>query len=96
METHTVAAAVYSVIGLVAVGLLLGGLSGDTSDTGNGVGMAVFGALLLSAAVSGLLGVLAGSSAHVGWAVVGLVMPGWSLPFFLYYGLKGWDGRNRG
>ncbi len=53
--------------------------------------MAVFGALLLSVSVSGLLGVLAGSDWHVGWALAGLMFPGYSRPFLLYAGLKGWD-----
>jgi hypothetical protein len=43
----------YSIVGLIAVALFLGGVTGDTSDTGNGIGMAVFGALPASLAVSG-------------------------------------------
>jgi len=86
---------IYSVVGLVALALLLAGITGDTSDTGNGIGMAVFGALFLSASVSGLLGALAGSRGHVWWALAGFFLPGYSLPFVLYYGLKGREERKR-
>jgi hypothetical protein len=57
--------------------------------------MAVFGALFLSAALSGLLGVLAGSEWHVAWALAGFFLPGYSLPFVLYSGSKGWNERAR-
>jgi hypothetical protein len=90
MQDRRPAVIAYSVIGLVALTLFLGGVTGDTSDSGNGIGMAVFGALFLSAAVSGLLGALAGSRYHVWWALAGFLLPGYSLPFVLYYGLKGW------
>jgi hypothetical protein len=89
------AVSAYSIIGLIALALFLGGITGDTSDTGNGVGMAVFGALFLSASVSGVLGALAGSGGHGWWALAGFFLPGYSLPFVLYYGLKGWEERKR-
>jgi hypothetical protein len=78
----------YALVGLVASGMILSG-SGDTSDTGSGVGMAIFGALLFSAALTGLLGVFAGSDSHPLWAVAGLLIPGYSLPVALYYVAKG-------
>jgi hypothetical protein len=90
MQDRRRAVAAYSLIGLAALALFLGGVTGDTSDTGNGIGMAVFGALFLSASVSGLIGVLAGSRGHVWWALTGLFVPGYSMPFVLFYGLKGW------
>jgi hypothetical protein len=89
MQDRRPAAIAYSVVGLVALALFLGGITGDTSDTGNGIGMAIFGGLLLSASVSGLLGALAGSSGHFWWALAGFFLPGYSLPFVVYYGLKG-------
>jgi hypothetical protein len=85
----------YALVGLVGLALLLGGATGDTSDSGNGIGMIVFGALLLSAGVSGLLGVLAGSAWHLGWALLGFFVPVYSLPFLLFYGLRGWEERER-
>jgi hypothetical protein len=95
MEHRGQALTAYSILGLAALAFFLGGIIGDTSDTGSGVGMAVFGGLFLSASVSGLLGVLAGSGAHVVWALAGFFLPGYSLPFVFYYGLKGWDERAR-
>lgn len=85
----------YALVALVGLALLLGGATGDTSDTGNGIGMVVVGALLLSAGVSGLLGVLAGSAWHLGWALLGFFVPVYSLPFLLFFGLRGWETRQR-
>ena len=65
MYDRGAAVAAYSIIGLTALAFLLGGTTGDTSDTGNGIGMAVFGGLFLSASGSGLLGLLAGSKGYV-------------------------------
>lgn len=95
MDHRRPAVGAYSILGLLSLALFLGGISGDTSDTGNGIGMAVFGGLLLSASVSGLLGALAGSEAHVWWALAGFFLPVYSLPFVLYHGLKGWSKRAR-
>ncbi len=96
MNDRSLPFAGYALVGLIGLALLLGGATGDTSDSGNGVGMIVFGALLLSAGVSGLLGVLAGSGWHVGWALLGLFVPVYSLPFLLFFGLRGWEERQRG
>jgi hypothetical protein len=85
----------YALVGLLALALFLGGITGDTSDTGSGIGMAVFGALLLSVSVSGLLGVLAGSEWHLAWAFAGLMFPGYSLPVLLYYCARGREERKR-
>ena len=73
---------------------ILGATAANTSDTGSGIGMIVFGLLIASVGLSGLLGVLYDPDATgLMFAVFGILMPGYSLPFLLYYAGKGMDER---
>ena len=77
-------------LGVTCLGLILL-LSGLTDSGGNSQpGLIVFGALTLSMGVSGLLGVMhdLGSSGSM-FAVIGFIIPGYSLPFLVYYAGKG-------
>jgi hypothetical protein len=72
----------------------LGATAASTADTGNGVGMIVFGLLAVSVGLSGLLGVLHDpDSTGLMFAFFGVLVPGYSLPFLLYYAGKGLSGR---
>jgi hypothetical protein len=68
----------------------LGATAASTADTGSGVGMIVFGLLVVSLGLSGLLGVLHDpDSTGLMFAFFGAVVPGYSLPFLLYYAGRG-------
>jgi hypothetical protein len=73
---------------------ILGATAANTSDTGSGIGMIVFGLLVVSVGLSGLLGVLHDPDATgLMFAFFGILAPGYSLPFLLYYAGKGIDER---
>jgi len=73
---------------------MFGATAADSSDGGSAVGMIVFGLLIASAGLSGLLGVVHDADASgLGFACLGLFAPGYSLPFLLYYACKGLDER---
>ena len=73
---------------------ILGATAANTSSTGSGIGMIVFGLLVASVGLSGLLGVLYDPDASgLMFAFFGILMPGYSLPFLLYYAGTGMDGR---
>jgi hypothetical protein len=80
----------------------LGATAASTADTGSGVGMIVFGLLVVSAGLSGLLGVLHDpDTTGLTFALFGALVPGYSLPFLLYHAGKGvseraeWRARER-
>jgi hypothetical protein len=73
---------------------ILGATAANTSDTGSGIGMIVFGLLVVSVGLSGLLGVLYDTdTTGLMFAFFGILAPGYSLPFLLYYAGKGMDER---
>lgn len=72
----------------------LGATAASTADAGSGVGMIVSGLLVVSVGLSGLLGVLHDPDATgLMFAFFGIVLPGYSLPFLLYYAGKGTNER---
>jgi hypothetical protein len=72
----------------------LGATAASTADTGSGVGMIVFGLLVVSVGLSGLLGVLYDpDTTGLMFAFFGILVPGYSLPFLLYYAGKGMNER---
>jgi len=81
-------------LGVTALGLVL--LFSGISDSGgtSQPGLIVFGALTVSMGVSGLLGV-AHDADSLGWmfALIGFIIPAYSLPFLLYYAGKGTNQR---
>ena len=81
-------------LGVTGLGLILL-FSGITDSGGNSQpGLIVFGALIVSMGVSGLLGVMHDpESSGSMFAVIGFIIPAWSLPFLLYYAGKGAKGR---
>jgi hypothetical protein len=73
---------------------ILGATAANRSSTGSGIGMIVFGLLVASVGLSGLLGVLHDPDATgLMFAFFGILAPGYSLPFLLYYAGKGMDER---
>ena len=89
--------AVSAWLGVTCLGLILL-LSGLTDSGGNSQpGLIVFGALTLSMGVSGLLGVMhdLGSSGSM-FAVIGFIIPGYSLPFLVYLRGQGSETVDRG
>jgi hypothetical protein len=81
--------AVAAWLGVTGLGLILL-FSGIADGGGNSQpGLIVFGALMVSMGVSGLLGV-AHEPDSSGWmfAVIGFIIPAYSLPFLLYYAGK--------
>ena len=57
--------------------------------TGSGVGMIVFGLLIVSCGLSALLGLAYNpSSSGLPFALLGFFLPGYSLPFLLYYACR--------
>jgi hypothetical protein len=86
--------AVTAWLALTGLGLIFL-FSGIADHGGNSQpGLIVFGALMLSMGVSGLLGI-AHDPDSSGWmfALIGLLIPGYSLPFILYYAGKGASDR---
>ena len=81
-------------LGVLTLGLVL--LFSGISDTGGNSqpGLIVFGALIVSMGVSGLLG-LAHDAESSGcmFALIGFIIPAYSLPFLLYYAVKGTNER---
>jgi hypothetical protein len=77
-------------LGATGLGLILL-FSGITDSGGNSQpGLIVFGALIVSIGVSGLLGLAHDpDSSGSMFALIGLIVPGYSLPFLLYYAGKG-------
>jgi hypothetical protein len=87
VEKAAIWAAVFGGGALLA---LLGARAAGNPDSDSGVGMIVFGLLIVSVGLSGLLGVLHDEDATgLGFAFLGLFVPGYSLPFLLYYAAKG-------
>jgi hypothetical protein len=84
LNTRSSAIGGYALVGFVAAALIL---DGATTANGSTPGKIIFGALLLSAALSGLLGVAADSDWHVAYALGGLFLP-YLLPVFVYYAAK--------
>src|SRR5438270_2838429 len=81
-------------LGVAGLGLIL--LFSGISDSGGNSqpGLIVFGALLVSMGVSGMLGVAHDlDSSGSMFAVIGFIIPAYSLPFLLYYAGKGASGR---
>src|SRR4051794_2724519 len=69
--------------------------SGIADSGGNSQpGLIVFGALMVSMGVSGLLGIAHDpDSSGCMFAFFGIFIPGYSLPFLIYYGIKGASDR---
>src|SRR3954452_24820641 len=86
--------AVAAWLGVTGLGLML--LFSGISDTGGNsqAGLIVCGALIVSMGVSGLLGVAHDPySTGCMFAFFGILIPGYSLPFLLYYAGKGASDR---
>src|SRR2546421_1187827 len=81
-------------LGVTGLGLIFL-FSGITDRGGNSQpGLIVFGALLVSVGVSGLLGIAHDpDSSGCMFAFFGILIPGYSLPFLIYYGIKGANER---
>ncbi len=86
--------AVATWLGVTGLGLVL--LFSGISDSGGNSqpGLIVFGALIVSMGVSGMLGVAHDpDSSGSMFAVIGFFIPAYSLPFLLYYAGKGASDR---
>jgi hypothetical protein len=81
-------------LGVTGLGLILL-FSGITDSGGNSQpGLIVFGALIVSMGVSGMLGVAHDPySSGSMFAMIGFIIPAYSLPFLLYYASKGASDR---
>ena len=88
MSGDGVTGAAVAWLGVTALGLVLL-VAGFGSGPNNKAGLIVFGALLLSMGASGLLGLVRDPySTGIGFGLLGLLVPGYSLPFLIYYAAK--------
>src|SRR5262249_19979440 len=81
-------------LGVTGLGLIFL-FSGITDHGGNSQpGLIVFGALIVPSGVSALLGIgYKPNSSGFPYALCGLFIPGWSLPFLLFGAMKGASDR---
>jgi len=81
--------------GVLGLGLILFFAGIEDRGGDSQVGLIVFAGLTTSVGVSGLLGIAHDpSSTGITFGLIGFFIPGWSLPFLVYYALKGASERD--